>query len=386
MIDILKYIPKDTFLHEYMQWCKNNPTSQLADFWGGLFNIATLIHNTDVFIGDTNQTSCINMCFISNNPLDYQKLMVKCSDFVVLQSALCTGSIQLVVDYNTKRTSDNIAGIFLNINDLEDKERSTIRDHFIFTTKERKKYDRYYLMSCMFGCNINDYVSILGAKNEKTNGLLANTIPVFCGDIKRKTENFTETTRVTNYFGELIQYTEKHIPIGYTNDGLQQYSKWCTNRIPFRGYYGQILDNIMNIYCLKVAACLAANEGFNVVSLYHIKNAQKILEVTCKEALKMFEEEMNLDNSSTYIKVLEKIKKELLIAGNNGIQHRSLYLKTHHDIDNDTFKYLITILHELGFIEKLKVSHNSIIYRACDTLATLNIKQLVENIELELEN
>ena len=117
----------------------------------------------------------------------------------------------------------------------------------------------------------------------------------------------------------------------------------------------------------------------NFVLFEDVDNSIKILNATMDEAFNRYNIKYNEDPLSGIIeKVLIKIRKTLLLAGLNGIQHRSLYMKVHHDIDNNTFRYIMNILHELGLIEKLKVSHNSTIYRASDTLETFDISTVLD--------
>ena len=383
MKDISKYIQQDTFLSELLKAYDTKPTSQLTDFWAGVFSILGLIQNKDLIYNEELHTLSMHICFISNNPNDYECLFSSCFDFILKQQNLCKNKPQMVTELPRKNGyfSNNVLGIFPNLADLDDKDRIAIRNNFIFTTTERKFHDNYYFMSCIYGTNVDDYVTILGTRSEKTSGLLANSIPVYSGQAKRRTENATKQTNTLQCFGKLVQFTEADPKFIVTDDGFRYYCEWCTHRIPLRGYYGQILERLKDKYCLKLATLLACNNLKQNVTIEAVDKSIKILDITCKEALKMFEEEMNLDNSSKFITVLEKIKKFLMLAGSNGMQHRSLYMKVHHDIDNETFRYLMTLLHEFNLIEKLQVSHNSIIYRACNTLVNLDVNEFIKNIK-----
>lgn len=383
MKDISKYIPQDTFLAELLNNYNTKPTSQLADFWVGVFNIIGLIQNKDLIYNKELHTLSMHTCFISNNPNDYECLFSNCFDFILKQQALCKNTPQIVTEIPRKNGyfRNNVLCIFPNLADLDDKDRIAIRNNLIFTTTERKIHDNYYFMSGIYGTNIDDYVTILGTRSEKASGLLANSIPVYSGQTKRRTESSTNETNTLQCFRKFVQFTETEPKFVISDDGFRHYCTWCSHRIPLRGYYGQILERIKDKYCLKLATSLACNKLKQDITIDDVDNALKIMDITCKEALKMFEEEMNLDNSSKFITVLEKIKKFLMFAGSNGLQHRSLYMKVHHDIDNETFRYLMTLLHEFNLIEKLQVSHNSIIYRACDTLVNLDVNEFIKNIK-----
>lgn len=364
MKNLMKYIDNQSFLSELLDKNLSEPTSQLGDFWCGIACIINIIQHKHLRYIKKLYKLNANFCFISDRSKNFMPFFIFCNELI---------------------DDQEVFKLYLNICDLDLKDLQKIRDNYILNTVERKKYDRNSrIKSYIFGSSINDYINILGSTSEKDNGTLSYTIPVVVTAQKRYDTGEPTCREPEQYYSQLIRFGQQDTNFSITAAGFQQYNEWCIHHIPTRGYYGQILDDIIEHYCLIVACCLAFNDKKYTVTEDDVKNSIKVLKITIDEALSMFENELNINKNSVYLKVLEKVKQQLLIAGTNGIQHRTLYLKVHHDIDNETFKYLITLLHEMGLIEKLKVSHNSMIYRACDALRNCNIEEFMKEINLNL--
>lgn len=377
MIDITKFIPKDTFLSEWLKDNNNYGTSVLGDLWTGVYMINSLIQDKYIHINEKDtMKNNILLCFLSQNPENYKKhlqdIQANCS------------SIQ-EIDTKQLKTSKIINLILYSLTDIENTDLTKIRNHFLF---ERKYgYDKYgplFLSGC-FGSTYTDYFTILGMQNEKSCGMLAQTLPICCDKQKHArtfTEQYTTRRELSETYKELLRFKQTTEQFFISTNGLQYYNKYVTNRVREKGFYGQIIENIKDNYCLKLATILAFNQFFNYVSEVDIKNAINILNETCKQALNCYNENIYDESSKVSIeKALIKIKENLLQAGLNGMQHRSLFMKVHHDIDNETFRYIMNVLHELNLIEKLKVSHNSYIYRASDTLDVFNINNILGELK-----
>lgn len=362
MKNLMNYIDNQSFLSELLDKNKSLPTSQLGDLWSGIACIVHIIQEKYLENVDYKYKLNGNFCFISNKSNDFLPNLITCNEFI---------------------DDQELTKLYPNICDLEFRDLQKIRDKYIFNTIERKKYDRNNrIKSYVFGCSVTDYISLLGSKSEKSNGLLCHTIPIVTTETKRKDTGYATNGEPGEYYSQLIRFAEQTSNFNITNRGFQQYNKWCIHHVPKRGYYGQILDELIKEYCLTIACCLCFNDKRDVIQDYDVNNALKILEITADEAIKMFEDELNINDTSKYIKVLEKVKQFLLAAGSNGMQHRSLYLKVHHDIDNETFRYIMTLLHEFGIIEKLKVNSNSFIYRGTENLSDFDIKDFLDEVKI----
>lgn len=362
MKNLMNYIHEDTFLYELLKQQEPEPTSQLGDLWAGIACIFDIIQRSHFEFTYKKEKLNGNFCFISNKSNDFIPLLQICNNFI---------------------DDQEMTKLYPNICDLEFRDLQKIRDNYIFNDVERKKYDRVNRnKSYIFGCSVADYISILGSKYEKSNGLLCHTIPICCFNTKRKDRGYPTETEFEEYYRQLLRYREEVKQFGLSGNGFRYYNKWCIHHVPRRGYYGQILDELIKEYWIKLACCLVFNNKSSFIDESDLQDALKILEITADEAVKMFEDELNINDTSKYIKVLEKVKQFLLAAGSNGMQHRSLYLKVHHDIDNETFRYIMTLLHEFGIIEKLKVSSNSFIYRGTENLSDFDIKDFLDEVKI----
>lgn len=377
MIDITKFIPKDTFLSEWLKDGNNYGTSVLGDLWTGVYMINSLIQDKYIHINEKDTIkNNILLCFLSQNPENYKKHLqdIQANCFNIQE-----------IDTEALKTSKIINLILYSLTDVENTDLTKIRNHFLF---ERKYgYDKYgplFLSGC-FGSTYTDYFTILGMQNEKSCGMLAQTLPICCDKQKHArtyAKQYTTRRELSETYKELLRFKQTTEQFFISTNGLQYYNKYITNRVREKGFYGQIIENIKDNYCLKLATILTFNQFFNYVSEVEVKNAINILNETCKLAIKNYNENIYDESSKISIeKALIKIKENLLQAGLNGMQHRTLFMKVHHDIDNETFRYIMNVLHELNLIEKLKVSHNSYIYRASDTLDVFNINNILEELK-----
>ena len=377
MIDITKFIPKNTFLSEWLKDGNNYGTSVLGDLWTGIYIINSLIQDKYIHINEKDVIkSKLLLCFLSQNPENYKKHIQD-----IHKNCVCV----LEFDAKTLQTANELNIVTYSLCDLENTDRMKIRNHFLFERKYgHDKYGPLSLSAC-FGGTYTDYFTILGLQNEKSCGMLAQSVPICCDKQKHArtfAKQYTTRRELSETYTELLRFKQTTKQFFISTNGLQYYNKYITNRVREKGFYGQIIENIKDNYCLKLATILAFNQFFNYVSEIDIKNAINILNETGKLALNNYNNNIYDESSKVSIeKALIKIKEYLLQAGLNGMKHRSLFMKVHHDIDNETFRYIMNVLHELNLVEKLKVSHNSYIYRASDTLDNFNIDQILSEVK-----
>ena len=381
MMQLTKFLNKGTFLYDYLQAAEDRNTDVLGDFWCGVFTLNTLIQDKVLQINTKISYNLQQLIiFLANNSDFYTKLSQDVQDFCTLLNINCEiiNEMQKPFD-NLQKTILN----FYNLSDLEVKDLSYIRNKYIYRKELKNGFYKTYNLSGAFCSNTSDYFTVLGLPTEKSCGLLANVLPIICNTPKfREIRETTSTTELQQSCENVLQYGATFETFGISSDGLRQYNKYVTNRTRKPGFYGQLLENLKDNYCLKLATVLAFNDLRNFVEKEDVESSIKIINATLDLAFEQFNLEFNEDPLHNCIeKSLIKIKKFLIQAGLNGMQHRSLYMKVHHDISNDTFRYLMNLLHELNLVEKLKVSHNSFIYRACDTLDGFNIKEVLNQIK-----
>jgi len=381
MIQLTKFLNKDTFLYDYLQAAKDRDTDVLGDFWCGVFILNSLIQDKVLQINSKTSYNLQQLIiFLANNNEFYTKLSQDVQNFCTLLQTNCEiiNEMQRSFDSSQKMILN-----FYNLADLEVKDLNYIRNKYIYRKELKNGSYKTYSISGVFCSNTSDYFTILGLPTEKCCGLLSITLPIYCNSPKfRGIRETTGTTRLQQSCTDVLQYRATIETFGLSSDGLRQYNKYVTNRTRKTGFYGQLLENLKDNYCLKLATVLAFNDLRNFVEKEDVENSIKIINATLDLAFEQYNLEFNEDPLHSSIeKSLIKIKKFLIQAGLNGMQHRSLYMKVHHDISNDTFRYLMNLLHELNLVEKLKVSHNSFIYRACDTLEGFNVKEVLNQVK-----
>lgn len=383
MIQLTKFLKNDTILSEYNKCCANRDTDWLGDFWCGVFLLNSLIQDKTLYINDTTYCNLqILLGFLSDNCEHYRKFILDVQNFCSMDEVDTV--IMNNYDWTLSKNKKLILNLF-NLSDLSEKDLGYLRNKFILTKEYKNVGYTNHVISGIFGSVSSDYYTILGLQTEKSCGLLSQAIPIYCDKQKHKgiIQNYkSDGTKYRSFIQNALEFRKHFQAFGISSNGLRHYNQFVINRTRKTGFYGQVLENLKDNYCLKLATVLAFNDLRNFVLFEDVDNSIKILNATMDEAFNRYNIKYNEDPLSGIIeKVLIKIRKTLLLAGLNGIQHRSLYMKVHHDIDNNTFRYIMNILHELGLIEKLKVSHNSYIYRASDTLDAFNIDNILGEIK-----
>ena len=115
MMQLTKFLNKNTFLYDYLQAAKDRDTDVLGDFWCGVFILNSLIQNKVLQINSKISYNLQQLIiFLANNSEFYTKLSRDVQNFCMLLNTNCE------IINEMKRSFDNSQKTILNFYNLAD--------------------------------------------------------------------------------------------------------------------------------------------------------------------------------------------------------------------------------------------------------------------------
>lgn len=409
----IKLLPNNTFLYEYLKYTDNLETADDFDFWSGIWIISMLV-NRNLFINRPNMPVYLNfyITLLAESGIARKSSAVNLAkevlndiiqeDFKYLQVLTGTTSSQKFTYALTKASFDfNKCIIGLNISEFitffKNKNIIECFTDLYDCPKERKGYGtftngdvnvRNVFVSCLSASTPNYYFKAI-SEEEIEGGFTSRNIIVPAEKSKRKipwgTANNTKE-KIINRGIELKQFIQNcstKTTLELTNHAIRRYSSWYTKRRLANDLYTRSFESREQDYVLKLAGILAINEKTIIIDDYHIENAIKIINYYKKQAQKFFNKELYTEENDDLSKLITRIREIIHSKGQNGIQHRDLYLRVHNSCTNDVYNYIINVMHELGLIEKLQVyGSKAVIYRETKDIFKHSIDKIIKSINL----
>ena len=407
-----KLIPNNTFLSEYLNYTDNLETAEDFDFWSGIWIISMLI-NRNLYINRPNMPIFMNfyITLLAESGIARKSTAVNFAKNVLnevldkedayLQVLTGTTSSQKFTYALTKASFDYKKCIIgLNISEFITffKNKNIIEcftDLYDCPT-ERKGYGtftngdvnvRNVFVSSLSASTPNYYIKAI-SEEEIEGGFTSRNIIVPAEKGKRKIPwgnagNTEQLIKQCRYLKQFIQNCSSEAYIQLTDRAIRRYSSWYTRRRLADDLYTRSFESREQDYVLKLAGILAINEKTIIIDDYHIENSIKIINYYKKQAQKFFNKELYVEENDDMTKLITRIRDIIHSKGQNGIQHRDLYLRVHNSCSNDMYNYIINVMHELNLIEKLQVyGSKAVIYRETKDIYKQPVEKIVKNINI----
>ncbi|MBR6515417.1 MAG: hypothetical protein IKT40_01030 [Bacilli bacterium] len=406
---LYNFIPKNTFIYEYMKYCENLETPTNFDFWGAVWivslflerHLAILRPNAPLFpnfyitfvanSGECRKSTAINC---ANNII---QMMINDKDKInIMTGTTSTARFNYIL---TKASAvDNKCIIGINCSEFitffKNKNIIECFTDLYDCPLERKGYGtftngeiniRNVFVSSISATTPNYYFKAI-TKEEIEGGFTSRNIilPAETGKRRIAWNEHKADEALLLYQGRKIQEFIKYTKAaGFTLSptAIQRYSRWYLRRRKSADLYTRTFEAREQDFVLKLAAILAANDRTAEISEIHIENAIKIIQSVKKDAQKFFNDALYEENVSTLDKTITRIRDIIHSKGANGIQHRELYLRVHNSCTSDEYNYIINMMHELGMIEKLQpYKSKAVIYRETKNLYKIDITKVIEKL------
>ena len=167
--------------------------------------------------------------------------------------------------------------------------------------------------------------------------------------------------------------------------GMSKYKGWYGRRTVHRDPYRASFESREHDHVLKLAALLCINDGSMEVQARHFTHALAAIDAVKHGGHKLFGVHETTE-MPRIVRGIDRLRSKLLEAGIDGIKHRDLYMKVRDVVDNDEFKLLLAIMHEMDMIQVFKATTGATQYyratkavmaqgSAAEVLARLALRQ-----------
>lgn len=410
MNNLEKFIPKNTFIYDYIKYCDNLETASDFDFWSAIWCVS-LLCNRNFIINRPMSPLYMNfyITLIAESGIARKSTAVSVAKDLIsstinededeinlLNSGTSTSKFNNVLTKTSYMRNKCVIGITASefITFYKNKNIIECFTDLYDCPNERKGYGtftngeidiRNVFVSSLSASTPNYYFKAI-SEEEIEGGFTSRNIIVYANKGKRKIPWATKGNKevIEKRFRNLKQFIKKQgqCKINLTDSAIRRYSSWYTRRRLSNDIYSRSFESREQDFVLKLAGILAINEGFLTINEVHIKNAISIITYQKKIAQKFFNNEIFVEEKSNLQKTIERIRDIIHTKSSNGIGHRELYLRVHNSCTNDEYNYIINVLHELGLIEKLQ-GYNSkqIIYREAANIYKVPVENILGKIQ-----
>lgn len=406
-----KIIKPNTFIYNYLEYCKDINSPKIYDFWCALF-ILSMISNRWIkidkpndplypnlfitLIGDeinVNKDLTINRCLILlNNILNYQEDKVNLItekinkprlEYILTQKSFVDNTTIIgVIDKNIKDyySCFGLIDLFSDLYSCPDE-----RSYNGSTTNADIRYDNVFI-SCLCGDTADNFVNLFN-KNKTEYSYLSKSIPIFAKEGKRRnawgnrSQSKEELIKQGKTIKENIKKSRKYTTL--SSDTIRYYNNWYRKR-KYKQINTSIIKNFYNIEAdlvLKIALLLKINNNDGKLTekdnifIEDIKNAIEIITDIRNLYKKSITSLLDNKENNEFDKIINKLINIIHSYGQNGIRRRELYNKMKYHCSREDFDYIINTLHELECIEVLEdFNKSTIYYRETDKLLNFDLK------------
>lgn len=164
-------------------------------------------------------------------------------------------------------------------------------------------------------------------------------------------EDVTSVIQLSSLLRDTVEAAQDVRKIEMLPSGMKRFETWYKQRdtssvVPFVASFNSRED----AHVLRMAACLAVNDGTLAISKAHVNNAIKLISAVKAGAVNVFND---TGNTLKIAQGIDRIVQKLVEAGPIGISHTQLYAAVRYYTHSQEFNIVMTMMHELGMIVKL---------------------------------
>ena len=151
---------------------------------------------------------------------------------------------------------------------------------------------------------------------------------------------------------EIERRTRDIRTIDLSSNAISTFTHWYNSRPLHKDAYRESFEAREDAHVLRFAAILAINDGDYFVNSYHIQNACNIVRGIKQDGQRLFTG-TTVDKKD--IRLVERIRKELLIASTVGINQSDMLRAMRPTYKSEQVRSVLTIMHELDLVQKFTV-------------------------------
>ena len=159
---------------------------------------------------------------------------------------------------------------------------------------------------------------------------------------------------VERNYRKTIEESRRTGPIGISPGGLKKFTNWYNKRASHHDPFQSIFEAREDDHLLRVAACLAINDGTFEIQDRHIGYGSKVISSVKDGANALFGGDFS--NKARLVSAISRLRDILIEAGADGIKHSTILRRLTRSLDAKELNTLINILHECGMIQIFEVN------------------------------
>lgn len=401
-------LPHESFLWYWIKAEEYHTMPRLCDLWSGIFVLSSIIEHK-VKIRDIYDDVMPNfmMFLIHNNDVESSKLLIRMTSLI-----------------NFYKDSD---AIFINgrsdimsiVNELHNLKQNNKHNTLLCTSTSIGAFfgtaKSFYYYQDLYN-NPTERIGFNGRIKYKFGPVFINIFS--CGTLQEYINTIINTTESDWTTGSNIIIPISHVKQrcdDWTNNGfnpcysnlVKQEAKEICKKKPYTLTFDYEASKFLNrlvakqrctddrfrqffsnrrTFTTKLAGILAINRRAEKIEIQDIKHAHEILQDLMKEIKVYIKNAMN----NTYLDELDKlilaIQKILLHQGDSGIKHSELWQRVRQKTDVNTYKSVLSIMHELNLLDKYIMKRGkAVIYMRNNNTQTLDCNKIVKKYR-ELNN
>lgn len=175
---------------------------------------------------------------------------------------------------------------------------------------------------------------------------------------------------VRQSYEELTQAAKGIGPIQISKGGLKKFRNWYNNRATHTDPFLSSFEAREDDHVLRLAACLAINDGTLEIQSIHIGKAIQVINQAKTRANGLFGGDFS--SKARITGAITRVREILIESGTDGIKHSDLQRRVVRHTDAKELRMLINIMHECGMVQIFKMKRGEM-YRATQAIEKFGV-------------
>lgn len=144
---------------------------------------------------------------------------------------------------------------------------------------------------------------------------------------------------------------DQHPNIVLQKGAMKYFTEWYRSKPSNVDSFRSTFESREDAHVLRLAACLAINDGSWVIDRRHLQVAVRIIKEVKQAGSDIFG---GTSHEDTQLNGITKLRQALIAAGRNGIKHSELSKKVRRYLDTEDIMLILTLMHEMQLVNKLE--------------------------------
>ena len=382
-----KLVPKDSFIGQYMEYMSVVETAESYDFWCALWAIGV---------------GCGRTVFVDrpNSPVFLNWYIILAAESGTTRKSTAINSIRKIVNEThpiiTGKTSPENLELLLHRSTIATGEANialAISELVTILGREGYMHTMPGLLTDLYDCpevrkspgtinsgeliQNNVYVNFLSASTPSwlvtainpsvIEGGFTSRVMFVVDDTRKKSIAWPkqreegEENELQEEYKKCYQTARSLGQISISTGGLKKFTNWYNSRASHTDPFQSSFEAREDDHLLRLACCLAINDGTLEIQSRHISNGCKVISSVKAGASQLFGGDFSARARLTG--AVTRVREILIEVANDGIKHSDLQRRVVRHVDAKELRMLMDIMHECGMAQIFEMKRGRM-YRA----------------------